>query len=279
MALRSPIYLDAETLLAQAEYHELDVPRRAEIVEKTVRERGAQAKASITGIGASGSAGRTVEYQATYDLTPTLKSTVSKLIDSLISQGAVKPVEPAGSLSKDDLVELEGATRITAASLAGKAFYILRRFMQDTTQDLSKLAELSTSDPELVRQIKAVYVDNALPPIPMLLEMTQTGLPQRVYVNLRPDHFVEAASADRVEGELRVLGTVSRLVPGGDDGFTSAEDWLLAGYEYLFRRTLMTKIDDMVDDLVGKLGLELPADDVHAYIAGPAIVIDAIAVY
>lgn len=279
MALRSPIYLDAETLLAQAEYHELDVPRRAEIVEKTVRERGAQAKASITGIGASGSAGRTVEYQATYDLTPTLKSTVSKLIDSLISQGAVKPVEPEGSLSKDDLVELEGATRITAASLAGKAFYILRRFMQDTTQDLSKLAELSTSDPELVRQIKAVYVDNALPPIPMLLEMTQTGLPQRVYVNLRPDHFVEAASADRVEGELRVLGTVSRLVPGGDDGFTSAEDWLLAGYEYLFRRTLMTKIDDMVDDLVGKLGLELPADDVHAYIAGPAIVIDAIAVY
>lgn len=279
MALRSPIYLDAETLLAQAEYHELDVPRRAEIVEKTVRERGAQAKASITGIGASGSAGRTVEYQATYDLTPTLKSTVSKLIDSLISQGAVKPVEPEGSLSKDDLVELEGATRITAASLAGKAFYILRRFMQDTTQDLSKLAELSTSDPELVRQIKAVYVDNALPPIPMLLEMTQTGLPQRVYVNLRPDHFVEAASADREEGELRVLGTVSRLVPGGDDGFTSAEDWLLAGYEYLFRRTLMTKIDDMVDDLVGELGLELPADDVHAYIAGPAIVIDAIAVY
>lgn len=279
MALRSPIYLDAETLLAQAEYNDVEVPRHAEIVEKTVRARGAEAKASVTGFGASGSLGRTVEHQATYELTPTLKSTVSKVIDALISDGVVKSADPEGRLGRDDLVELEGVTRITAASLAGKAFYILRRFMQDTTQDFSKLAELSTSDPELVSQIKAVYVDNALPPIPMLLEMTQTGLPQRVYVNLRPDHFVEAASADRVEGELRVLGTVSRLVPGGDDGYTSAEDWLLAGYEYLFRRTLMTKIDDMVRDLVEKLGLDLPGDDVHAYIAGPAIVIDAIALY
>lgn len=279
MALRSPIYLDAETLLAQAEYHDLEIPRKAEIVEKTTRERGAQAKAGLSGVGASGSLGRTVEYQATYELSPTLKATVSKVIDALIATGAATTPDAQTTLIRDDLVEVHGVTRITAASLAGKALYILRRFMQGTDQDLSQLAAVSASDPDLVSELKAVYVDNALPPIPMLLEMRQTGLPQRVYVNLRPDHFVEAASADRVEGELRVLGAVSRLVSEGDDGYTSAEEWLLAGYEYLFRRTLMTQIDDMVSDLVEKVGLNIPADDVHAYISGPAVVIDAIAIY
>ncbi|MBP2356212.1 hypothetical protein JOF29_007322 [Kribbella aluminosa] len=280
MALRTPIYLDAETLFAQAEYHDLAVPQQAEIVEKTTNKRSASGNAAFPGVGgASAGVGRDVELQSTYTLTPSHKATVSKLIDSLIKNGEVK-VNPDGNtpLGKDDLVELDGRTRITAASLAGKMFHIIRR-LTDGISDVDGLTDLDADSPEVAAQLKQVYLQNELLPIPILLEMTETGLPQKAYVSLRPSHFVELASADRVERELRVLGTVTHLVDDSPDGYFSAEEWLLHGYEYLFRRLLMTQVNDVVKKLVNDIGLDLPANDVHGFIAGPAIVVDGIAVY
>ncbi len=281
MALRSPIYLDTETLLSQAEYHDIEVPRQAEIVEKTTRRRSGGGKLNVPGIGGADAAGGSdVEYQSTYSLTPREKATVSRVIDRLISDGAVK-LDPDGdtTLGKDDLVEIEGTTRITAASLAGKMFFIFRRFMDTAYGDLKSVFDLDVDDLPVVEQLKQVYLRNELLPIPVLLELTGSKLPQKLYVNLAPDHFIDAASANRVEGELRVLGSVSRLVPGGDEGFLSAEQWLLHDWEYLMRRQLMMQIGDVVKDLVDKLDLELPAEDVHAFIQGPAVVVDAVALY
>jgi len=96
---------------------------------------------------------------------------------------------------------------------------------------------------------------------------------------VRPDYFIDAASANRVEGDLRVLGTVSGLISGGDDGYLSAEDWLLHDWEYMMRRKIMTQVGNLVKELVDQLELDLPAENVHTYIAGPAIVVDAIALY
>ena len=100
-----------------------------------------------------------------------------------------------------------------------------------------------------------------------------------MYINVAANNFLDAASANRVEGQVRVLGTVSRLVPGGNEGFLSAEDWLLHDWEYMLRRLAMVKIHDMVKDLFSDLDLNLPEDDVHGHIAGPAVVIDAVAIY
>lgn len=280
MALRSPTYLDVETLLSHAEYFDIHVPQQAEIVEKTVRKRSGGGKAGLSGLGLDASVGIDIEFQSTYTLAPRQKAIVSKVIDSLITEDAIK-VNPGEhtSLSKDDLVEVEGCTRITSASLAGKMFFILRRVMADAQGDLDAMLDLDADDPQVLEQLKRVYLQNELLPIPMLLEMSGSSLPQRVYINVRSDHFIDAASANRVEGEIRVLGTISRLVPGGEDGFLSAEDWLLHDWEYLMRRLAMTRIDQVVKELFDQLDLGLPADDLHAYITGPAVVIDAIALY
>lgn len=280
MALRTPIYLDTETLISQAEYHDIEVPRQEDIVEKTARKRSGGGRLGLSGLGVDASAGSNVEYQSTYTLEPKEKATVSKVIDSLIQAEAVKLNPDADAvLMKDDLVELEGRTRLTAASLAGKMFFILRRLMDSAEGDLETIFDLDVNDIPVAEQLKQVYLRNELLPIPILLELTGSELPQKVYVNIRPGHFIDAASANRVEGDLRILGSVGRLIEGGEDGYLSAEEWLLHDWEYMIRRKAMTMVGDLVGDLVEELELDLPSEDVHAYIAGPAIVIDAIALY
>lgn len=281
MALRSPIYLDTETLLAQAEYHDIHVAQQSDIVEKTVRKVSGGGRVSVAGIGAANAGmGTDVEYQSTYTLSPSQKATASRIIDSLISTGAAR-IDPdeQSPLSKDDLLEIEGSTRVTAASLAGKMFFILRRLMEKIEGDLEAIFDLDVHDLPVVDQLKQVYLCNELLPIPILLELSNSELPQKVYINVRPDHFIDAASANQVEGDLRVLGAVSHLVPGGDDGYLSAEKWLLHDWEYMIRRKLMMQVGDVVKDLVAELDIDLPAEDVHAHVAGPAIIVDAIALY
>lgn len=120
---------------------------------------------------------------------------------------------------------------------------------------------------------------NELVPIPILLELQGTGLQAKAFVNLRPSFFIERASVDRIEGDRRVLGTVRNLISGDADGYLSSEEWLLDGWEFLVKRLLMTDISDQVETLTKELGLTIPTDDVHAWIKGPAVVIDAIAIY
>lgn len=188
MALRSPIYLDTETLLSQAEYHEIKVPQQADIVEKTVRNNAT--KVDTSGLGMDSSTGTDVEYQSTYRLQPSEKATVSRVIDSLIANKAVQ-ISPydKSKINRDDLIEIEGNTRITTASHAGKMFFIFRRLMETAEGDLDSIFDLNVEDTPVAEQLKQVYLQNELLPIPILLELADSSFPQKVYVNMRPDHF------------------------------------------------------------------------------------------
>ncbi|MGT2533130.1 DUF6414 family protein [Streptomyces nojiriensis] len=282
MALRSPSFLDLETLLSQAEYHDIDVPRSQEIVETSVRKRVGEGKAGIGVFALNGSAGSDFQYQSTYSLQPREKATVSKVIDELIRQKAVR-VNPAGdsALSRDVLVEIEGTARITAVSVLSKVFFVFRRLMLARgINDLNELASLDLQDAGVAEEIQRVYLQNELLPLPVLLEVSGSSLPHKAYVNVRPDFFIDQASADRLEGDLRVLGTVSALIPAGD--YRVTDEWLLNGWEFMMRRIMMAQIQDDLQEVtrqLERLGLNLPGDDVHAYISGPAVVINAIALY
>lgn len=162
-----------------------------------------------------------------------------------------------------------------------KVFFVFRRLMlARDINELSELANLDVEDPDVAEAIQRVYLQNELLPLPMLLEVTGSSLPHKVYVNVRPDFFIDEASADRLEGDLRVLGSVYRLIPEGE--FRVTDEWLLHGWEFMMRRIMMAQIQDDLQEVtrqLSRLGLDVPDDDVHAYISGPAIVIDAIALY
>lgn len=70
LALRTPVYLDVETLLSQAEYCDIDVAQQAEVVETTVRKRTGGGRVGIKGLGVDASVGRDMAYQSTYTLAP-----------------------------------------------------------------------------------------------------------------------------------------------------------------------------------------------------------------
>ena len=278
MALKNPVYLDLETLLAQAEYNDVRVPVQADIVEKTLKQRSGKANLGYGGLGAGGSTGSEVEFQTSYTMTPSGKATVSKVIDGLIRADVVSRAPVSKSLVKDDLFELEGTARITAASLAGKLFNLLLQYLKDMDQDITDI-QFSEIAPDIKKLMQKVYLGNELVPIPLLIELENTGLEQKVFVNLRPSFFIESASLDRIEGEMRVLGTIRNLIDGGDEGYLSSEEWLLHGWEYLMKRMMMLNLNEQVEGLTAALKLDVPKDDVHAWIKGPAIIIDAIAIY
>jgi len=274
MTLRSPVYLDADTLVALAEYHDVTVPKKMAVVETTSRKRDIGGQITPSGVGVKASLGRDVEYQTSYTLTPKQKAVVSKIIDGLEAGSVIQNANDA--LSKGSLVELSGAGFMTACSIAGKMFFVAREALEGVT-NLDSLKSLNVMTPKMMRLIKRVYIDNRPVPMPILLELAGTPFQARVFASLEPDFFVDVAAIDRVEGEITVLGQVSAIVAAGE--FQSTERWLLAGYEFLTKRILMTKIGDLVNDFMGAIGLNIPEDAIREYIPGPAIVVDAIAVY
>lgn len=139
MLLRSPLYLDLETLTALAEYHDVPIPRAEEIVERTVHKRSGRASAAVAGVGGSLEGGRDVEVQRTYSLTPKDKVVVSRAIDSLLHQGHVARLEERTPLSRGAWIEVEGIARMTTASLVGKLLYVMRDALQGADVDISNL--------------------------------------------------------------------------------------------------------------------------------------------
>jgi len=280
MPLLNPVFLDIESLLAQAEYHAVPISVATDVVETTSKKRAGDASLEFRMLGANVAAGTDIAIQSTYQLKPQLRAMVSKTIETLIAEKAAKQVRDASiSLKRDDFVEVFGDLRVTTISLVGKLLYILRRVLSSEGIDLTELFEFDTNNEELLKWIRRVYLGNELVPIPLLLEAKDTKLQQQVYVNLNPNHFVDSASATRVEGKFRILGTVSFVVASGSEGYLSSEQWLMPDWELFLRRTLLAGFDKELESLVDVLGVDIPAENALTYIQGPAVIIDAIAIY
>lgn len=277
MPLRHPVYLDAETLNALADYYELATAPSKKIVEKSTKKSSAGIAAPF-GITAQAGLGKSIEFQSSYTITPSEKASVSKVIDGLIASGNVVTASPDATLAKDYIAEVEGNIRLTAASLAGKMFYVLKKYLESIDQNIIDLNFVNI-EPEVMQIFQSIYLGNELVSIPILVDIVNSGFSPRILANLRPNMFVDSATSNQIEGERRVLGTVRTLIKGGDDGYLSTEEWLFPNWEYLMKRVLMTKVNNFVKELIKKLDIEFPAEDVDSWIKGPAVILDTIAIY
>lgn len=198
------------------------------------------------------------------------------MLDKLIADEHVVAASSGTTLHKDLPLTLEGTAHLTTASVAGKLLYVVLQAIRSAETSVEDLKS-GQIPADVERSLQSVYLGNELVPIPTLFEVQGTGLQTRVLLSVRPGHFVDAASPDHIEGEIGFLGTVEALV--GEEDFLNTEKWLLHGWEWMVKRTLMTSMDEMVAGLSKALKIDLPADDVQAYITGPAVVLNAVAVY
>ncbi|MFJ1511850.1 hypothetical protein [Cellulosimicrobium funkei] len=276
MPLRIPKFLDTETFFALADYADIEVPLEQEITERTVKNRKGGGKLGFGNSEVGGERGSEIEVQTSYTLAPNQKAAVSKVLDKLVVTNEVFTASDDAVPVKDRPYVLEGTAQLTTASIVGKIFYVLLQAIASAETSLEDLQ--AAKMPASVQEgLKSVYLGNELVPIPTLFEVKGTGLEQRVLLSVPPGHFVDAAAPDHIEGEIGLLGTVETLVDDGE--FINAEKWLLHGWEWIVRRNLMVKMDDTVAGLAKALNIDLPVDDVQALIPGPAIVLNAVAIY
>lgn len=277
MTLRNPVYLDLETLEALAQYHEVDFPLPADVVERTTQGRSAEAGAKFGPFNAAGKGGTDVELQRSYSLTPRHKTVVSRTLDDLIRKNHVR-TDVSSGVSRDELVLFEGNSSLMPSSTMGKLMHIALLALKDTEgADISQL-NAQELEPGFMQHAKRAFLDNDLLPIPLLLRLQTPADWPSVYVNLEPGNFLESRSIDDVEGEIRVFGTVDKIIDEGD--FYSAEKWLLPGWERDMRRVLMTTdIEQFFHSTASLFDVEVPEEDTKPYLSGPALLITAIAAY
>lgn len=326
MPLRSPRYLNRTDFYDHADYHDIEIPRRVEIVARTSTNRSGGAKLGLQSIGVpfglEGQLGDSVELQSAYVLEVGEKSSFSKVLDAMEKekQAALTtlPLQGEGDqrwvASRNQLVELTGTMKLSSVSSVGKIMNVMLQLVGHRDVDLdevflkpsSETAERSMLDgadaesldanessvltdseniPAQAQEIfKAVYLRNEIPEIPTLfkLELDEEDAPWSVFINCEPGYFVGdgAAATDSIEGEVTVVGVVREFV-GDDpsDGFISTEPWTLHGWERTMRAMLRTRMDDLVESLIPQFDSEWQAGDESFYIKGPAVVIDAVAIF
>lgn len=222
MGLRSPMYLDSETLLAAAEYHGVDFPRAEAIVEKSVRNREGNAKIAYGAVSAGGSAANNVEFQSTYSLEPREKATTSKVIDGFFDAQVVTLPTSGVHLWKDDLVEVDGELRVTAASMVGKMIYLLRTLLEGDGVSIEGMDDLDFESPAYRGSSKTYTYATPCRPSPYWSRWGGSSYKGSVYASLDPGHFVGAAAQDLLERPHRVLGTVQQVVADGGDGYLAS---------------------------------------------------------
>lgn len=276
-----PVYLKRDALFSRAEYAGIHLPpQTVEIQERDFRESGLNGTLGASGVGIGGNRAKSVEVQKTYSLESRDYAVVSKIVDALFEQKEAFLRTPETSLKRGDFVAIEGRFQMTNASRIGRFTDIIRSAFNDSDIDITSKNELESMPPAVISELKDVLLGNALPQIPILTQSHPTDHLAAVYASFEPNHYVNAASTDRIVGDMTVLGKVTALIEDDpEEGYLSAEQWLFPHYDEMLRRQMMVKADELVESYAEafELGGELPT--AQHYLSGPGVVIDVVAAY
>lgn len=265
---RSPIYLDLETLVPLANFHNIEVMTDVSLSERDLGKKGANAglRMGIPGgptveVGGSGSKEFEVAQARTVKDHPT--SALNRLLDDLAEAGQLSNLED-GAVFKRQLIELDREWKVSAATDIGSTLEGLVRVM------VSNPAAMNS--PEMPPEAMSVMAGGSTTGTIVLEADEEDSEGRKIIVLLTADDLLAKNTIDDLEGDRSVFGLVHDMVPQGKQ--YSLEKVFLAGFSRSIRRTLKTK------DLLS-LGavLNQPISEGDLDIPGPLIVIKAVSVY
>lgn len=271
---RKPVYLDVETLVPLANYHDIEVMVDVEVSDRVLRSGtgGGTASIRVGGVGADANGSRASESETTQSRTirDAPASALNRLVDELLRTDEVKTtVADAHGVSKRDLVELDSEWIISPATDAAG----LMTALFEVVKNNPSLAQSSGGPPP--EAMSAIF-DSGSHSGPVILteeDADDDGDAGRIIVLATREHLIEPGTSDVLEGDRTVFGIVESLVPAGKN-FEFAKH-LLTGVPRALRRQMNAV--DLLRDVSEKMGNGVDAESL--VVPGPVVLVRAIAVY
>lgn len=269
---RSPLYLDLETLVPLANYHDIEVMVDVQLSQRDLGQRsgGGGVRASIPlpgspGIEFSGSKGSEAEVTQARTIKDNPASALNRLVDALTREGDLITELTDRAITRRQLVELEGDWEVSPATDIGGFLAGMVRLMSQNPAALSS----KEVPPEFMSLMTAGPTGG-----PTVLDCRLDDDDQtQVLALLSSDNITHGNTLDDLEGDRSVFGYVDTVV--ADGGEYSLEKFFLSGLGRAVRRAF--KPADLLPGMSEMLGREVTSNDLS--VKGPLIVVKAVAVY
>lgn len=269
---RSPLYLDTATLVPLANYHDIEVMVDVQVSQRDLGQQSGKAgfRASLPlpaspGVEAGGSRGSESEVTQARTVKDTPASALNRLLDRLELDNGVVTDLSAQTVTKRQLVELDGEWEVAPATDVGAFLAGLVNLMvqhpnaMTSAEPPAEFMSLMTAGP----QGGSIVLDR----------ISDDPEASRTLVLLDAENFVRGSTMDDLEGERTVFGSIDTLV--GEDQDYSLEKFFMSGISRAVRR--MFDPAELLQGVSEGFGRSLSVDDLR--LKGPLVVVKAVAVY
>lgn len=269
---RSPLYLDIDTLVPLANYHDIEVMVDVQVSQRDLGQRAAKAgiRASLPipgspGIDAGGSRGSESEVTEARTVKDNPASALNRLLDTLQRNNDLTTDLSAQPLMRRQLVELDGDLEVSPATDVGALLAGMVNLMAQNP------AAMSGSDvPDEFMTLMTAGPQGG----PVVLDLaSDDGQENRTLALLNAAHLTGGATLDDLEGERSVFGIIDTIVPDGQN--YSLEKFFLSGVGRAVRRAFDTA--ELLQGMSEGFGRPFTVNDLR--LTGPLVVIKAVAVY
>ncbi|MER7589616.1 hypothetical protein ABTW72_18985 [Micromonospora sp. NPDC127501] len=266
------MYLDTETLVPLANYHDIQVMVDVAVTQRDLGQRSGNAgvKAVLPvpgspGLEFGGSKGSESEVTQARTIKDHPTNALNRLLDELARNGDVVTDLSTDVVTRRQLVEIDGDWSISPATDAGALVTaMVDLFAQNpsavnSSEPPPEFYSLMTSGPTLGSVVLEAALEDA--------NETQ------VLVLLDAGYLSGRTGPDDLEGDRTVFGQVDALVAEGSN--YSLDKFFLSGFSRAFRRTF--SVEDLLKNMPMESDKQVTIEDLK--IRGPLVVIKAIAIY
>lgn len=271
---RSPLYLDVDTLVPMANYHDIEVMVDVAVTQRDLGQRSGGAAVKVKapipgspGLELGGSRGAESELTQARTIKDHPTNALNRLLDALAKNGDVTTDLTVGAIRRHQAVELNGDWEISSAADAGS---FLKAVVGMIAQNPALMEENNSEvPPELYSLLTSAPTHGSIVLDAILGDSAET----HVLALLDAGCLVGTSTIDDLEGDRTIFGQVDALV--GAESRYSLDKFFLSGIGRPVRRAI--PMESLLGGMAEALGKPMTMDDLK--IDGPLIVVKAIAIY